>query len=208
MRLCVREWQSHVVPRLSAGCPLTGWAPGDRRARRGFSVAEWFRPQRWSQYDIVIAVSALALAVSPFVPWFTATVRIKGSSLTGFVVDPPPPASGLAVHSYLWAVFAVGLLEFAVLASRYVPDRRAFTVPGYRQLLVALGALTSIAVLVAGVMKPSTWNNLTGLPPNFYVTVGWDYGALIAFGAAIVSVGFGIAAIRDAPPQARANRWR
>lgn len=187
---------------------MTRRASGDRRARPGFSVATWFSPQRWSQYDIVIAVSALALAVSPFVPWFKATVRIRGSSITGFVIDPPPPESGLAVHHYLWTVFALALLEFAVLAGRYVPDRRAFTVPGYRQLLVALSAVSSIAVLVACVMKPSTWNNLTGLPPNFYITVGWDYGAVIALGAAVVSVGIGIAAIRDAPSEARGYRGR
>jgi hypothetical protein len=180
---------------------LTGWAPGDGRVRPGFSIAAWFSPQRWSQYDMIIAVSALALAVSPFVPWFKATVRIRGSSVTGFVMDPPPPASGLAVHHYLWAVFALALLEFAVLAGRYVPDRRAFMVPGYRQLLVAMSAVSFIAVVVACVMRPGTWNNLTGLPPSFYITVGWDYGAVIALGAAVVSAGIGIAAIRDAHAQ-------
>lgn len=159
--------------------------------------------QRWSPYDIVIAVSALALAVSPFVPWFKATVRIKGSSITGFVINPPPPESGLAAHHFLWAVGALALLELAVLAGRYGPDRRAFTVPGYRQFLVALPAVSAVAVLVAGVMKPDTWNNLTGLPPNFSISVGWDYGAVIALGAAVVSAGIGIAAIRDAAPQAR-----
>ena len=77
-------------------------------------------PQRWSPYDIVFAISALA-----------------------------------------------------VLAGRYVPDRRAFTVPGYRQFLVALSAVSAVAVLVAGAIKPDTWNNLTGLPPNFSISVEW-----------------------------------
>jgi len=112
-------------------------------------------PQRWSPYDIVIAISGVAL------------------------------------------------LELAVLAGRYVPDRRAFTLPGYRQLLVALSAVSAVAVLVAGVMRPGTWNNLTGLPPNFSISVGWDYGAIIALGAAVVSAGIGIAAIRDSAPQPR-----
>jgi hypothetical protein len=76
----------------------------------------WFNPERWSQYDIIIAICALALAASPFVPWYKATVRIKDSAITGFVMDPPAPKSGLVVHHYLWAVFALGLLEFAVLA--------------------------------------------------------------------------------------------
>jgi hypothetical protein len=157
----------------------------------------WFSPERWSQYDIVIAICALALAASPFVPWYKATVRIKDSTITGFVMNPPAPKSGLVVHHYLWAVFALGLLEFAVLAGRYVPDRRAFTVPGYRQLLVALSAICFAVVLVACAMRPDTWNNLTGLPPNFSIIVGWDYGAVIALGAAFVAAGIGIAAIRE-----------
>jgi hypothetical protein len=74
---------------------------------------------------------------------------------------------------------------------------------GYRQLLVALSAVSAVAVLVAGVMRPGTWNNLTGLPPNFSISVGWDYGAIIALGAAVVSAGIGIAAIRDSAPQPR-----
>lgn len=146
----------------------------------------------------MIALCALALAVALFVPWFKATVRIRGSSITGFVMDPPPPRSGLAAHHFLWAVLALALLELAVLAGRYVPDRRAFTVPRYRQALVALSAVSAAAVIVAGVMKPDTWNNLSGLPPNFYISVGWDYGAIVALGAAVVSAGIGIAAIRDA----------
>ncbi len=59
--------------------------------------------QRWSPYDIVIAISALAL------------------------------------------------LELAVLAGRYGPDRRAFTVPGYRQFLVAPSAVSAVAVVSAGI---------------------------------------------------------
>jgi hypothetical protein len=176
---------------------VSGWAPGDRRARRSFSVATWFSPERWSQYDIIIAVSALALAVSPFLPWFKGTVQIRATAISGYVLNPSPE-TGIAAHHYLWAVFALAVLEFAVLAGRYVPDRRAFTVPRYHQFLVVLCAVTAIAVLVAGVTKPSTWTNLAGLPPNFSVTVGWDYGAFIALGAVIVSVAMGIAAIRDA----------
>ena len=60
------------------------------------------------------ALCALALAVALFVPWFKATVRIRGSSITGFVMDPPPPRSGLTGHHFLWAVLALALLELAV----------------------------------------------------------------------------------------------
>ncbi len=134
--------------RLSRGAPAAVGRVWDHASVNG-------SPQRWSPYDIVIAISALA-----------------------------------------------------VLAGRYVPDRRAFTVPGYRQFLVALSAVSAVAVLVAGAIKPDTWNNLTGLPPNFSISVEWDYGAVIALGAAVVSAGIGIAAIRDAPAQPRGYRGR
>lgn len=40
------------------------------------------------------------------------------------------------------------------------------------------------------------------LGDGFYIVVGWSYGAIVALGAAIVSLGIAIAAIRDHP---RAN---
>jgi hypothetical protein len=149
---------------------------------------------------MITAVTALVLVVSLFGPWFKATVRIRGSSVSGFLIDPPGTVSGIAVHGYLWAVFALALLQFVVLAARYVPDRHAFTLPGYRQLLVVTSGLSCIAVLVAFVMKPSPWYGGNELGGGFYIVVDWSYGAIVALAAAIVSLGIGIAAIRDHPP--------
>ena len=52
---------------------------------------------------MIIALAAVVLAVSLFVPWFKATVRIRGSGVSGFLIDPPVTVSGMAVHGYLWA---------------------------------------------------------------------------------------------------------
>jgi hypothetical protein len=51
-------------------------------------------------------------------------------------------------------VFALALLQFAVLAARYVPDKRAARLRAYRKVLVALcallgGALISLRVTIA-----------------------------------------------------------
>lgn len=109
--------------------------------------------------------------------------------------------SGIAVHGYLWVVFAVALLQFVVLAARYVPARHGFTLPGYRQLLAVTSGLSCLAVLVAFVMKPGTWYGGNELGGGFYIIVGWSYGAVAALGAAIVSLGIAVAAIRDQPPR-------
>ncbi len=98
---------------LPGGLTADGVGAG-RTTRTARPFATWFSPQRWSHYDIMIALCALALAVALFVPWFKATVRIRGSSITGFVMDPPPPRSGLTGHHFLWAVLALALLELAV----------------------------------------------------------------------------------------------
>ncbi len=148
---------------------------------------------------MIIAMAAVVLAVSLFVPWFKATVRIRGSGVSGFLIDPPGTVSGMAVHGYLWAVFALALLQLVVLAARYAPHRAAATLPGYRQLLVVTSGLSGLAVLVAFVAKPGTWYGGNELGEGFYIVVGWSYGGVVALAAAIVSLGTAIAAIRDRP---------
>src|SRR5262249_26494398 len=116
------------------------------------------------------------------VPWFEATVRIRGSSVSGFLIDPKGTVSGIAVHEYLWVVFAVALVQFVVLAGRYVPDRRGFTLPRYRQFLVVTPALSCIAVLVAFAVKPTAWPGPNQLGDGFYIVVNWSCGAVAALG--------------------------
>ena len=100
---------------------MTRWSPRERRARIVAAAAAWFNPERWSRYDLIIAVSALVLAVSSLMPWYRATVRGRFAPVSGFLIQPRGTVSGLAAHAYLWAVFALALLEFVVLAARYAP---------------------------------------------------------------------------------------
>jgi hypothetical protein len=157
----------------------------------------WFSPARWSANDKIIAVAALVLAVSVFVPWFRASVRIRGAAINGSLIQPQGTVSGIAVHGYLWAVFGLALLEFAVLAARYIPRPRSFRVPRYRELLVAASAVSCFAVLVAALMKPNPWDGGNDLGGGFYIVVTWAYGAFIGASAAIVALGIAVSAVRD-----------
>lgn len=67
---------------------MTRWPPRGRRARAASAAAAWFSPRRWSKNDMIIAVAAVVLVISLFVPWFKATVRIRGSSVSGFLIEP------------------------------------------------------------------------------------------------------------------------
>ena len=169
----------------------------------------WFNPERWSQYDIIIAVACVVLAVSLFTPWFRAIVHLRNYAYTGFLIDPPGTRSGIAVHRYLWVVFALAVVQFMVLAARYVPRGSGFTLPGYRQLRIAISALCVIAVAVAAFTKPHPWYGSLNLPDFMSIVVGWGYGTAVAVGAAIISLGFAIAAIRDDPSHAKpaVSRW-
>jgi fermentation-respiration switch protein FrsA (DUF1100 family) len=148
---------------------------------------------------MIIAIAGLVLAVSLFVPWFKATVKIRGSAVSGFLIDPRGTASGMEVHGYLWVVFALALLQLVLLVARYAPRRSAFTLPGYRHLLVITSGLSCLGVLVALVAKPRTWYGGNELGGGFYIVVSWSYGGGVALAAAIVSLGIAIAAIRDRP---------
>ena len=176
---------------------MTSWPRRHRRARAASSVGTWFSPARWPTSDKIAALAGLVLAVSLFVPWFRAAVRIRTApSLNGFLINPQGSVSGIALHRYLWAVFALALLQIAVLAVRYAPSRTTATLPGYKQFLVLISGLTCVGVLVAAVMKPAMWNGLQ-LGDGFYIVVSWSYGAVIALSAALVSFGIALAAIRD-----------
>jgi hypothetical protein len=71
--------------------------------------------------------------------------------------------------------------------------------PGYRQFLVVTSGLSLVAVLAAFAFRPSPWYGKSPLAPEFTVSVGWNYGALIGLAAAIVSLAVGVTAIRDQP---------
>ena len=176
---------------------MTRWSPRDRRARIVGAAAAWFNPERWSHYDLIIAVSALVLVVSSFMPWYKATVRGRFAPVNGSLMQPRGTVSGLAVHAYLWVVVALAVLEFVVLAARYAPGRHAFALPGYRWILAIASGLVFIAVLVAFIARPSPWYGRIEMGGALYVVVGWTYGAVVALAAAVVSLGIAISALRD-----------
>jgi len=175
---------------------LTGWSARAARRRAGEFTATWFSPARWSFDDIVTAIAALALAVSVFFPWFQATVQIMRTAEQGVLMSPKGTISGVALREYLWAVVALALLQFAVLAAHYLPGRRAFTLPGYRQFLIVTSGLNLAVVVGSLAAKPDNWRGVKMYPP-FHLVVGWGYGAAVALVAAIGTLGAAIVAYRD-----------
>jgi hypothetical protein len=176
---------------------MTMWAHRDKRARVRLLAVAWFSPSRWSHSDLVIAAGALVLAASVFVPWFKAVIRFTGSAEGGFLINPPGNRTGIAAHEFLWLVFGLAMLQFAVLAARCFPGRRALKIPGYRQFLVVTSGLSLVAVLVAFAFRPSPWYGKNPMAPLLTVSVGWNYGALIGLAAAVVSLAVGITATRE-----------
>jgi hypothetical protein len=150
---------------------------------------------------LIVAVSALVLAVSSFMPWYRASVRSRFALMDGELIQPRGTVSGITVHAYLWVVFALALLEFVVLAARYAPGRHAFTFPGCRWILAITSGLIFIAVLVAFVAKPSPWFGPINMGGALYIVIGWTYGAVVALAAAVVSLGFAISALREHRPR-------
>jgi hypothetical protein len=179
---------------------LTSWPPRDRRTRVLAAVAPWFNPSRWSPYDKIIALAAVVLAVSVFLPWFKAGIRISGSSGAYYgTMFMPGPINGITVHHYLWAAFAVAVLQFTVLAARYFPSPRSLRPSLYRQLMIIASGLSFVIVLAGLIMRPASWFGSINLGDGFALVIGWDYGALVAVGAAIISLAAAVSALRDDP---------
>jgi len=175
---------------------LTGWSARAARRRAGEFIAIWFSPARWALDDIVTAIAALGVAVSVFLPWFQATVQIMRTSEQGQLISPRGWISGIALHQYLWAVVALALFQFAVLAAHYLPGRRAVTLPGYRQFLIVASGLNLVVVVGSLAVKPDNWRGVKMYPP-FHLVVGWGYGAAVALVGAIGALGAAIVAYRD-----------
>jgi hypothetical protein len=176
---------------------LTSWLRIKRRPRVPSAVGTRFRPRRWPADDQIIAIAAVVLAVTPFTPWFKATVGTPDPNVTGILIDLPGTVSGIGAHQYLWGVFALALLQFGLIAVRHAPDRRVARVPGYRWLLVVTCGLSLIVVGVGCALKPGPWYGNLAFPPPFSIQIKWDVGAIVALGAALVGTGAAIAALRD-----------
>ncbi len=180
---------------------MSGWGPRDRRARVKAAVAARFNPRLWSLNDQIIGVAAVAAAISVFLPWYKAIVRVGNSALSGFLIQPRGTASGLTVHAYLWAIFGLALVQFALLMARNAPGRRPRTIPGYGVLLLVTSAISLALALAAFVLKPSTWYGGNALGEGIHIVVSQDYGAIVAIIAALASVVVAWTVLRD--PAAR-----
>jgi hypothetical protein len=184
---------------------LTSWPSRDRRARALAFAETWFSPSRWSPYDAIVALAAVALAVSVFLPWFKAGVRLSGPDgpISGTLILPTGTVGGTALHSYLWAAFALAVLQFTVLAARYVPGRPALRLPRYQTLMIVASGLSCVLVLAGMARKPAPWFGNIAVGDGLSLAIEWDYGALVALGAAVISLAAAIAAVRDDPGRQR-----
>ena len=170
---------------------------GDLRSRFAAFLRAWFSPARWTTADQFVALAGLVLAVAVFLPWFKATVRIRGSDVTGVMMDPPGTLSGLAAHGYLVVPLAVALLETAVIMARHFPGRWAPRLPFHRYFLVIASGVVFLLVVAGVLLRPAAWYGQLQMPDNFYVTIDWTYGALVAVVTALISLGIVVAALQS-----------
>ena len=171
------ECGNHVAEG-SASCPRCG-APAGGAAPRpasappvssgtampGFS----FDAARLSQADRIAGAATVVLLVSLFLPWFTASAGLFGST----------SESGITAHNYLWLVFllCVGIIAFLVLGAGLTQLPLQLPLPRETILLVATG-LNLLIVLFAFFVRPDGF----GL-----ITISWAFGAFISLIAAIAA---------------------
>jgi hypothetical protein len=151
--------------------------------------------------DQIMGVAAAVMAVSVFLPWYRAVVRIGNSGVNAQLMQPQGTASGLTVHVYLWALFGLALAQLAVLVARYARRRRPRTIPGYGQFMLVTSAICLVLAISAFVLKPSSWFGNPVLGGPFQISVGWDYGAVVAVVATIATLVVAWTVLRD--PAAR-----
>src|ERR1700733_7989649 len=79
----------------------------------------------WAPGDLVLAGASVVLAIALFLPWFSASVRLRGGFSAGGGFAPlglhgalPGPADGPRVHGYLWIVLVLVLATLAILVLR------------------------------------------------------------------------------------------
>ena len=169
------------------------------RSRFADIMRTWFNFARWTAADGFIALTGVVLAVAVFLPWFKAQVTIQSAdgTVTGILLDPPGYMGGLTAHRYLLVPLAVGLLQSAVIAARYFPNRKAPRLPFHPYFLVAASAVDFLVVVAGALLKPPAWYGKLNMPPNFHVSIDWTYGTLVAGGAAVLALGIAVAALRS-----------
>lgn len=185
-------------PTLKRTTPMAYLSSAARSRFAGF-MRTWFNFARWTAADGFIALTGVVLAVAVFLPWFKAQVTIQGTdgTTTGILLDPPGEMAGLAAHGYLLVPLAVGLLQSGVIAARYFPGRGAPRLSFHRYFLVAASAVDFLVIIAGALLKPPAWYGTLVMPPNFHVSIHWDYGSLIAAAAAALALAIAAAALRS-----------
>jgi hypothetical protein len=125
------------------------------------------------------------------------TIRGTDGDVSGVLIDPPGTLGGLAAHWYLLVPLTVALLEAAVIVAGKFPGRRAPLLPFHRHFLVVASGVDFITVITAALLKPPAWFGPLQMPPNFHVSIDWTYRALVAAGAAVLSLAIAVAALRS-----------
>jgi hypothetical protein len=148
--------------------------------------------RRWSSADLALGSALIVLIVALFLPWFSETVRLGSSfrftSLTA--ADIRGTADGPRVHSYLWLVLVLAIIGLAVLAGRDAISRSASNLPSPRQMLIGATGLALALSVLGFASKP--WSSLPSilgqLGSRVQVSIGWDYGGIVAIIAAAIAL--------------------
>jgi hypothetical protein len=83
------------------------------------------------------------------------------------------------------------------LPTRHYPGRWAPRLPFHRSFLVIASGVVLVLVVAGALLRPPAWYGHLQMPVDFYVTIDWTYGALVAAGAALISLGIAVATRRS-----------
>jgi hypothetical protein len=141
-----------------------------------------FDATRWSHADRITVAATLLLSISLFVPWFTVSASVSGST-GGFSASGS--ANGLVSHGYQFVTFALALMILACLMGRAgLRDRRMFGIP-HKGLLTLTTAINLLLVLTGFLSRPV---NISGISGLMSVSVGWNFGAFTLIASAVAFI--------------------
>lgn len=148
----------------------------------------------WAVGDLLLAGGSVVLAITLFLPWFSASVHFGGRfsagagggfSLAGVDGNLHGTADGPRVHGYLWVVLVLVLATLAILVLRPYLAALAASLPSLRQLLLATTGLALLVTLLGFASRPTAGG--TAGPLGITVSVSWSYGAFLAVLAAAIA---------------------
>jgi hypothetical protein len=142
----------------------------------------------WTPRDLVLAGASVVLAIALFLPWFSASVRLRSgfSAGGGFArLGLHGTADGPRVHGYLWIVLVFVLATLAILVLRPYLATLAANLPSPRQLLLATTGLALLLTIIGFASRPTAGSTAGVL--GITVSVSWSYGVFVAILAAAVA---------------------